>query len=181
MPVKHYLWLDLEMSGLDVEKCRILEVAAIVTDLDLNEVATFHRIVHQPAAVLEAMDSWCQNQHGKSGLTAAVPNGDPEADVEDALVAFLQTHWPSREKIILCGNSIGTDRKFIDRYWPKAAAKLHYRMVDVSSFKVVLRQRLGVAFEKKGGHRAVDDIRESIAELAHYLKHFQAKPVSSAS
>jgi len=181
MPLKHYLWLDLEMSGLDVDQCRILEVAAIVTDLNLNEVDTFHRIVRQAPEVLEAMDAWCQNQHGKSGLTAAVPNGDEESAVEEALVDFLKSHWPNREKIILCGNSIGTDRKFIDRYWPKVADKLHYRMVDVSSFKVVLRQRFGVSFDKKGGHRAVDDIRESIAELAHYLTHFQSKPTPSDS
>jgi len=172
--VKHLLWLDLEMSGLDVDTCRILEVAAIVTDLSLEEVADFHRIVYQPPEVLTAMGEWCQKQHGLSGLTKAVPNGVPEAMVELALVEFINSHWGGRERVVLCGNTIGTDRRFIDRYWPEVASRLHYRMVDVSSFKVILNAKYGVSFAKKGGHRAVDDIRESIAELKHYLSLFDA-------
>lgn len=167
--MKHLLWLDLEMSGLDVDACRILEVAAIVTDLSLDEVAEFHRIVYQPPGVLESMGEWCRKQHGLSGLTKAVPNGSPDEVVETALVEFVQAHWGRRERIVLCGNTISTDRRFIDRYWPKVAERLHYRMVDVSSFKVILNAKYGVSFEKKGGHRALDDIRESIAELKHYL------------
>jgi oligoribonuclease len=173
--VKHLLWLDLEMSGLDVASCRILEVAAIVTDLEFNEIDTYEAIVYQPPAVLEAMDDWCTKQHGSSGLTAAVATGRPEAEVEAELAALIGRYWKRQKRAILCGNSIGTDRGFVDAYWPQVAEKLHYRMVDVSSFKVVLNSRYGLSFQKKGSHRALDDIRESIGELSHYLEHFHAE------
>lgn len=167
----NYLWLDMEMSGLDVEKCRILEVAAIVTDGDFRELETYHSVVYQPPEVLAAMDEWCQKNHGASGLTAAVANGKPEALVEQELLGLIQRHFPAKDRPVLCGNSIGQDRKFIDAYMPKLAERLHYRMLDVTSFKIVFRDRFKIEFEKKGSHRALDDIRESIGELNHYLSY----------
>lgn len=163
------LWLDLEMSGLDVEACRILEVAAIVTDLELNELETYEAIVYQPPEVLAAMGEWCTRQHGESGLTAAVANGLPEDQVQADLVELLGRHWHDGERAVLCGNSIGTDRGFVRRYWSRVESRLHYRLLDVSSFKVILSSRWGVEFEKQGSHRALGDVRESIAELRHYL------------
>ena len=163
------LWLDLEMSGLDIDACRILEVAAIVTDLQLRELDTYEAIVHQPQAVLDAMDSWCTRQHGASGLTAAVATGRPEAEVEAEVLALIDRNFGEDVRPILCGNSIGTDRAFVDRYWPRVSARLHYRMVDVSSWKVILLERFGVQYTKKGSHRALGDVRESIGELQHYL------------
>jgi oligoribonuclease len=157
------------MSGLDVENCRILEVAIVVTDLEMNELATFQRIVRQPQSVLDAMGSWCQKQHGASGLTAAVPNGDVEEKVEAAVVRMINRFWTRRQLATLCGNSISTDRQFLEAYWPKVAGRLHYRMVDVSSWKVLFEQRFGLRFKKKGGHRALDDARESVDELKYYL------------
>ncbi len=178
--IRRYLWLDLEMSGLDVSTCRILEVAAIVTDLELNEIESYHQIVFQRPEVLAAMDDWCTQQHGKSGLTAAVAKGKPEADVERELLGFIDRHWKSNERVVLAGNSIWTDRRFVEACWPQVTARLHYRMLDVSSWKVLLKERFHLKYEKRGQHRAVDDVRESIGELKYYLSHFtvERRPVA---
>jgi oligoribonuclease len=176
----NYLWLDMEMSGLDVSKCRILEVAAIVTDRELRPLESYQAVVFQPKEVLDAMDAWCTENHGKSGLTAAVANGLPEAEVEKQLVALVDRHFAANERPILSGNSIGQDRKFIDAYLPVFSNRLHYRMLDVTSFKVVLGDRFGIRYEKKGAHRALDDIHESIAELSHYLSFVNAPAPGAA-
>lgn len=170
----NYLWVDMEMSGLDLGQCRILEVAAIVTDGDFKPRETYEAIVFQEPAVLEAMDAWCKDTHGKSGLTALVATGKPEAQVEDELLALIDRHFRADERPILCGNSIGQDRKFIDAYMPRLGKRLHYRMLDVTSFKIVLGSRYGIDYEKKGSHRALGDIQESIAELSHYLSFVKA-------
>jgi oligoribonuclease len=166
---KKFLWVDLEMSGLDVSQCRILEVAAIITDHNLQPLEQYEAIVYQDESVLDAMDAWCKQNHGKTGLTAAVKTGKPELQVEADLIALLDRHYTKDERPVLCGNSIGQDRKFIDAYWKKLAERLHYRMVDVTSFKEIFREQLGIEHKKKGAHRAVDDIKESIAELGFYL------------
>lgn len=167
----NYLWLDMEMSGLDVSKCRILEVAAIVTDRDFNPLENFHAVVYQAPEVLAAMDAWCTENHGKSGLTALVAQGMPEKEAEKKLLELISRHFPEKERPVLCGNSIGQDRKFIDAWMPELSKRLHYRMLDVTSFKLVFNERYGVRYEKKGSHRALDDILESIAELKTYLSH----------
>ncbi len=166
------------MSGLEVSKCRILEVAAIVTDMQLNELDKYEAIVHQPPEVIEAMDEWCTAQHGASGLTAAVAEGRNEAEVEYELRKKIDRWWPRSAQAILCGNSIATDRDFIREYWPTVAEKLHYRIVDVSSFKVIFKGKFGMEFAKEGSHRALGDIRESIAELSHYLSAVGELPSS---
>ena len=174
------LWLDLEMSGLDVANCRILEVAAIVTDLQFKELETYHAIVRQDQAVLDAMDQWCTRQHGASGLTAAVPGGTEESVVEDALIQLVDRHWKKSDMAVLCGNSIGTDRDFIRAWMPRLALRLHYRLLDVSSYKVIFKSCYGIGYPKAGSHRAIDDIRESIGELQHYLSYLDPErlPVS---
>ncbi len=166
-----YLWLDMEMSGLDVAKCQILEVAAIVTDNGFIPLQSYHAVVYQPPEVLEAMDAWCKETHGKTGLTAAVAKGAPLMDVEKELLSVIDNHFSANEKVILAGNSIGQDRKFIDTYMPALSQRLHYRMLDVSSFKIVFNDRFGIHYEKRGTHRALDDILESIGELTQYLSH----------
>lgn len=172
----NYFWVDMEMSGLDPQKCRILEVAAVVTDANFNPIEEYRAVVYQPKEVLDAMDAWCTENHAKSGLTAAVATGKPELKVEEELLALLQKHFKSDERPILCGNSIGQDRKFIDQYWKKLSDRLHYRMLDVTSFKIVFKERYKIEFEKKGSHRAIDDILESIAELKHYLSFVNHMP-----
>lgn len=164
-----YLWVDMEMSGLYPETCRILELAAIVTDEKWRELGSFDVIVKQPDYVLDAMDDWCTKTHGASGLTAAVRRGTPEREAEKQFLAFLDQHFAPEDKLILCGNSIGQDRKFLDYHWPRVAARLHYRMVDVTAFKIVFNAAFKIEYKKQGAHRALGDIQESIAELKHYL------------
>ena len=168
-----FFWIDMEMTGLDPESCRILEVAAVVTDVGLKPVDGYHAVVRQPKKYLDAMDAWCTEQHGKSGLTDAVKRGKPLKAAEAGLVRLARKHF-NKGKIVLCGNSVFQDRKFIDRYLPRLAALLHYRLIDVSSFKEVFWKKYRVDFKKKDAHRARSDILESIAELRHYLKFVRA-------
>ncbi len=169
MTKKHLFWIDLEMTGLDDLKDHILEVAVIITDIDLNPVAEYEQVVFQPPEVVENMNDWCKKHHGESGLTAAIPGGKPLRDVERDLLTLAKKYFKHDERIVLVGNSVGNDRRFIDRYMPEFAGKLHYRLVDVSSFKEIYREKYGVKFDKKNAHRASGDILESIAELKHYL------------
>jgi len=159
------------MTGLDIEKEVIIEVAAIITDLDFNELDRFHRIVKQDQKFLDAMDEWNQNQHGKTGLTAAVPQGSPPEQVERDLCALVGKHF--KERAILAGNSIATDRNFIKKYFKALESKLNYRMLDISSWKIIMKEKYKICFEKESSHRALDDIKASIAELKHYLGFIQ--------
>jgi len=177
---KRLLWMDLEMTGLDDQKDTILEVAAIVTNLELQPLEELHRVVFQPPEVLANMNDWCKKTHGDSGLTAAIPNGTPLDQVEKDVLALINRHFSSKDRPVICGNSIGNDRRFIDRYCPELSKRLHYRMIDVSSFKEIYRERYGIEFKKKNSHRAVDDILESIHELEHYLS-FVKIPVAAKS
>lgn len=167
------LWLDMEMTGLDPEACVILEVAAIATDPELRPLGVFDEVVRQPDDALAAMDDWNTKTHTASGLVARVPDGKELEDVESDLLGFVDAHFDRQSPIVLCGNSIGQDRKFIDRYMQRLAKRLHYRMIDVSSFKEMLGRRFGVEFKKTQRHRALDDIKESIAEMNHYLEMFR--------
>jgi oligoribonuclease len=159
------------MTGLDDQKDSILEVAAVITDIELRPLAEYHRIVFQPPHVIESMNDWCKKTHGDSGLTAAIPNGTPLATVEKELIEVLDKHYTSQDRIVLAGNSVGNDRRFIDRYMPEFAKRLHYRLIDVSSFKEIFRERYNLNFPKGNAHRAVDDIHESIRELTFYLSY----------
>jgi oligoribonuclease len=119
------------------------------------------------------MDQWNREHHGASGLTAAVPNGKPPALVENELIELVNRHFQG-EPAILCGNSIAQDRLFINHHFPNLSQKLHYRMLDVTAWKVVFQNLLSIKFDKRNTHRAIDDIRESIAELRHYLSFIQS-------
>lgn len=178
MNKKHLFWIDLEMTGLDELRDHILEVAVIITDLDFNPVAEYDQVVFQPAEIVEGMNDWCKKHHGDSGLTALIPNGKKITEIERDLVTLAKKYFQHDERIVLVGNSVGNDRRFIDRYLPEFAGKLHYRVVDVSSFKEIYREKYGIKFEKKNAHRANGDILESIAELKHYLS-FVAIPGSA--
>ncbi|APJ04634.1 oligoribonuclease [Silvanigrella aquatica] len=167
--MKNLFWLDMEMSGLDHTKERILEVALLVTDLSMNVVKEYEAIVYQDQSILQGMDAWCTEHHGKSGLTAKVANGKPEVDVEKDLVKIIQ-EFSQNDRAVLAGNSIGQDRKFIDQWMPDFAKTLHYRMLDVSSFKILFEGIYNKKYDKKHKHRAIDDILESIGELKHYMQ-----------
>ena len=131
------LWLDMEMTGLDVDKERIIEVAAIVTDKNWEAVDSYHCIIKQDQSFLDGMDDWNQKQHGASGLKAAVASGKEQDIAEEEVIAFINKHWKKSEQPMLAGNSIHQDRKFIHKYLLKLEERLHYRMLDVSSFKII--------------------------------------------
>lgn len=172
----HYLfWVDLEMTGLDEARDHIIEIASIVTDGDLNIVAEGPVIaIHQSQAVLDLMDDWNQNTHGQSGLIDRVKASTIDlAQAEQMTFEFL-SQWIMEKSSPLCGNSIGTDRRFLKKYMPLIDNYLHYRNVDVSSFKEMFKRWYpeGVKYEKQNTHQALDDIRESIGELKFYREHY---------
>jgi len=168
------VWIDLEMTGLDPEKETIIEIATVVTDKHLNVLAKGpNLVIHQEKAVMDAMDEWCTQHHGESGLTARVLSSDISmAQAEAETIAFLEQHLPAGASPI-CGNSVGQDRRFLYQYMPKLEAFFHYRYIDVSTIKELARRWKPEALEgftKKGAHLALDDIMESIGELQHYRK-----------
>jgi oligoribonuclease len=167
---KYILWLDLEMTGLDTRVDTILEVGAIITDWNFKEIGTFEAVVHRSDHVLETMNEWCIKQHGASGLTQKVRESTLTSDeVEAQLLAFVDEHFDKHIPVLLGGNSIHMDRRFIGAEWPNLDKRLHYRMLDVSAWKVVFEAKFGKKFAKPEEHRALDDIRGSIIELQYYL------------
>ena len=159
------------MTGLDEKADRILEVAVVITDMNFAILEEYHRIIFQPPEVIENMNDWCKKTHGESGLTALIPQGTPLANVDKELGEVIIRHFGPAEKVVLVGNSVGNDKRFIDAYMPLVAKRLHYRLIDVSSFKEIFREKYGLGFAKANGHRAVDDIHESIRELSFYLSY----------
>jgi len=167
-------WIDLEMTGLDIQKEVVIEVAALVTDFDFAVLDEWETVVRQPQSFLAAMDDWNKKHHGESGLTTKVPQGMPPQEVEQHLIAMLEKNFVgAKEKPILCGNSIGQDRLFLAKYFQNFEARLHYRMLDVSSWKVIFNNKYNLKYQKKNSHRALDDIRESIEELKFYLSYMK--------
>ncbi len=161
----------MEMTGLDPAKDRIVEVAVIITDWDFNELATFEAVIKQSPPVLARANEFARIQHKASGLTERIAEGMPETDAEAAVCQLVKAHFGS-EPALLAGNSIHQDRQFIRHWWPKLEKLLHYRMLDVSAWKVVLQGKYDIVYDKKEAHRALSDTRESIAELQFYLgKH----------
>jgi oligoribonuclease len=167
------VWMDLEMSGLAVERERILEIAAIVTDGRLQPLGEgLELVVHQPDSVLDAMDDWNKQHHGASGLVARVrASSVDERAAEKQLLEYVSSHVPARSAP-LAGNSVHQDRLFLARYMPLVEKHLHYRNVDVSTLKELVRRWYPKAYAerpaKKAKHRALDDVRESIEELRYY-------------
>lgn len=167
------VWMDLEMTGLDPEKERIIEIATLITDERLHLIAEGPTIViHQSDELLEAMDDWNQEHHGKSGLIDKVKQSTvSESAAEEQTLAFIKK-YTSERTAPLCGNSIWQDRRFIARYMPQLDNYLHYRNVDVSSIKELVRRWYPdlEPFKKKKTHTALSDIKESIEELKYYRK-----------
>lgn len=170
------VWLDCEMSGLDPEKERILEIAIIVTGPNLTpRIESPVLVIHQSDELLEKMDAWNKGTHGRSGLTDRVRASTMnEAQAEDQMIEFLSRYVP-KGAAPMCGNSIGQDRRFLTKYMPRLEAFFHYRNVDVSSFKELAkrwRPDIYSAFKKQQKHTALADVHESIDEVEHYRKHF---------
>jgi oligoribonuclease len=169
------IWIDLEMTGLDTDNDLIIEIATVVTDAQLNVLAEGPVMaIHQSDAVLNGMDEWNTNQHGKSGLTQRVRDSAiNEAEAEAKTLEFLKQWVPERASP-MCGNSICQDRRFLHRCMPQLEAYFHYRNLDVSSLKELAQRwapEVAKGFKKSEAHLAMDDIRESIAELKYYRQH----------
>ncbi len=170
------IWIDLEMTGLDPDKERIIEIATIVTDKDLNILAEGPAlIVHQSQELMDSMDDWCTQHHGDSGLTARVLGSEiNDAKAEQETIHFLEK-WVTKGQSPMCGNSIGQDRRFLVKYMPKLEDFFHYRNLDVSSLKELAsrwKPEILKGFKKQNKHLALDDVKESIEELSYYREHF---------
>ncbi len=175
-PAHRLIWIDLEMTGLEPDTDVIIEIATVVTDSDLNIIAVGPDIaVHQSKQTMDAMDEWCTNQHGKSGLTQRVLESSIDcAEAERQTIEFLKQHVAAGVSPI-CGNSIGQDKRFLVKYMPSLADYFHYRSIDVSSLKELARRWAPEVLEgvvKTGDHLALNDIFDSINELKHYREHF---------
>ena len=174
------VWLDCEMTGLNPEHERIIEIAVIVTDAHLTRrIEGPVLAIHQSDALLDKMDKWNKSTHGKSGLIAKVKASTvDEEEAEKLLIQFLSRYVP-KSKAPMCGNSIGQDRRFLTKYMPKLEAFFHYRNLDVSTLKELSRRwapEVYKSFKKKQRHTALADVHESIDELEHYRAHFLKSP-----
>ena len=167
------VWIDCEMTGLDIERDALVEIACLVTDADLNLLDEgVDLVIKPPAEALESMQDVVREMHTASGLLAELPSGITVAEAQDIVLGYVRGHVSEAKKAPLCGNSIATDRWFIARDMPELDGYLHYRMVDVSSIKELSRRWFPRAYfaspKKDGGHRALADIRESVQELRYY-------------
>lgn len=173
--LNNLIWIDMEMSGLNPETDRVLEIALVVTDSRLDTVAEAPvLVVHQPAAVLDAMDEWNKSTHARSGLIERVKASTmSEAEAEEQLLAFLVEHVPPNVSP-MCGNSVHQDRRFLSRYMPRLEAHFLYRNLDVSTLKELAKRwkpDIMAGLTKHGKHEALADIHESIEELKYYREH----------
>ena len=178
------VWIDLEMTGLDPDRDRIIEIASVVTDQHLEVLAEGPVIaVHQDDDFLAAMDDWNTRQHGLSGLTERVRGStEDERTAEQQTLDFL-AGWVPQGVSPMCGNSICQDRRFLHNHMPRLEAYFHYRNLDVSSLKELCRRwspAVAAGLVKRGSHRALDDIQDSIMELRYYREHFLRLPPSTA-
>lgn len=170
------IWIDLEMTGLDPDNDLIIEIATIVTDKDLNELAKGPVLaIHQNESAIAAMDDWNQKHHGQSGLIDRVKKTEvDDVEAERQTLEFIQL-WVPAGKSPMCGNSICQDRRFLYRYMPKLEAYFHYRNLDVSTLKELAARwapEVKKGFQKKTSHQAMDDVLESIDELKYYRENF---------
>ncbi|WP_370581193.1 oligoribonuclease [Snodgrassella alvi] len=177
---KNLAWLDMEMTGLNPDTDRIIEVAMIITDSDLNILAQSEvLVIHQPDSIIDHMDKWNTTTHTRTGLVDKVKASTlTEAEAEEKLLAFI-SEWIPEKTSPMCGNSIHQDRRFMVRYMPRLEAYFHYRNLDVSTLKELARRwnpAIVKGISKKGAHQALDDIKESIEEMAYYREHFLTIP-----
>lgn len=176
------LWVDLEMSGLNPDRDVILEIAALVSDHNLEVLATYHSVIsHDPQKVWEMMDDWNRQQHSSSGLWQSLSQGVPLEQVQKDLIKIVESFWDPQQRVILAGSSVHHDRLFLLRHMPELAQRLHYRILDVSSWKILFENRYGIRYYKSENHRALDDIQQSINELKFYLNYVLHPPIQGGA
>ncbi|MBL6818296.1 MAG: oligoribonuclease [SAR86 cluster bacterium] len=169
------IWIDLEMTGLDPNEERIIEIATLITDSQLNILAEGpNLIIKQSKSLLDAMDEWNQNQHGSSGLIDLVKSSNITEQMAEIETLDFISKYVGENQSPMCGNTVSHDRRFLAKYMPRLEAYFNYRHIDVSSFKEAAVRWMNEAqiYEKKGSHRALGDIRESVAELKFYKNLF---------
>ena len=168
---RRFFWLDLEMTGLNPLHDRILETAVIITDKYFDPIFEWDTTIYQPPKILKQMNEWCQNHHQRNGLLDRIKEGINEEELDDKLCEIAQCHLrKDKKEIVLCGNSISHDRRFIETYLPKFNKRLHYRVLDVTSWKIIFRDIYKLEYKKKNQHLALSDIKESLNELKYYLQ-----------
>ena len=174
------LWIDLEMTGLNPDTEVIIEAAAVVTSSSapFKELDWIEFAVRQPKEYLDKMDKWNTKVHKASGLYDLIPSGKTADEAEKYLLEFVEKHFKD-EPAVIAGNSISQDRSFIKKYFKKLESKLHYRMLDVSAWKIIFEKH-GISFDKKNLHRALSDIRESIDEMNFYLRFLDSAKIEQA-
>jgi oligoribonuclease len=181
------VWMDLEMTGLDLQRHHIVEIAVLVTDANLDVLADgLDLVVHQPAEVLVEMDDFVRKMHTKSGLLSEIERSSLTLDAAgEKTLEYIKQFVPEPATAPLCGNSIGVDRRFLDRYLPDLDRYLHYRSIDVSSLKELCRRWYPEAYKKRPSkteaHRALDDVTESVAELRYYREAIMRPPDAAGS
>lgn len=175
IPTKLF-WVDLEMTGLDANKDVILEIAAEITDFNFKTLASYEARIKHPrelvAGRMQLNNWWQQYPHNRDDFLNKIEEGKSLKVVQQELIALIEEQF-GKEPVVLAGNSIHSDRAFIRTYWPELDLKLHYRMLDVSSLKILMQGKFGHVFEKDSNHRAFDDIQASIAELQDYINWFK--------
>jgi len=180
MQQDNLIWVDLEMTGLDPERDVVIEMATIVTDSQLRTLAEGPVIaIHQPESVLAGMDEWNTTHHTRSGLVERVRKSRIDSAEAEAMTLAFLADWVQPGSSPMCGNTICQDRRFLARYMPQLEAFFHYRNLDVSTLKILMRlwcPELESGVVKAGSHQALDDIRESVAELRYYREHFLRAP-----
>lgn len=175
---QNLLWLDLEMTGLNIAVDHIVEIAALITDPTAHQQLSpiFHTVIHQSDAILQLMGPWVKEQHTKTGLVDLIKQSKMLIQDADSQLAAMIRNYGPKNHFVLCGNSIWQDRLFMQKYLPLSYEYLHYRMIDVTAIKQVVRTwyvgQKEAVFVKKDAHRAIDDVYESMQELLHYKKYF---------
>lgn len=166
----HFVWIDCEMTGLDVHNDHILEIACIITDCDMKIIIEYHSVIYQNNKILEVMGDWCKITHAKSGLIQLVKKSKKKySEVESEIIAIL-CQYAKKKETYIAGNSVYNDLIFIKKYMPLIVDFLHYRIFDISTFKILAEMKAIPFFIKKKHHLALSDIRESIAEYNYYNK-----------
>ena len=174
--MKNLFWIDMEMTGINVKKNKIIEIAVIITDIELNILDQLNEVIKTEQSYINQMDEWNTNTHTKSGLIKEIPFGKNLYEVENKLLTLIERHFP-QNSIMLTGNTLVLDRLFITEYMPRLNEKLHYRVVDVSSMRAIFQSRYKVHAPRNKNHRAFDDVKAGIEELKLYLSFLDKEKI----